>query len=316
MRLVNFADIDAGLAVLLRADWAQLFPHGGPRVVQKLCARLVELGATSPPDQRARAIYLEAGSDLEADMLATLAQAASPAAIELLLAQPSLWKKALLAWRNEVTSLPAIAQVLDRSAILDRLLAPPAVAVVGRPNVGKSTLSNRILGRNASIVADMPGTTRDWVAGLAEIHSVAVRWLDTPGLRHSDDAMEQQAITLALDVIQHADLLIALRDPKLDWPELASLPRKPDLWVMGKCDLAAISINAGSGSTSSDPLPVSAVTGTGIDQLELAVLQQLQLADPPRATWAFSSALRKLLAADDLSGLRDYAGLCPADKVT
>ncbi|NJL31882.1 MAG: GTP-binding protein [Phycisphaerales bacterium] len=60
------------------------------------------------------------------------------------------------------------------------------VVVAGQPNVGKSTLMNKMLGRSASLVADLPGTTRDWVAGWVELEGVALHWMDTPGLRHTD----------------------------------------------------------------------------------------------------------------------------------
>jgi tRNA modification GTPase len=288
LHLVNIADVDRGLAVLLRDDWAQLMPHGGPRVVEKLIEQLTAAGAVYDARPDARQMYPEATSDLEADMLAAIARAASPAAIDLLLAQPRLWRDAL------ASQQPLPGDILERSRILDRLIDPPTVVVVGQPNVGKSTLTNRMLGRSVSVVADLPGTTRDWVAGLAELQTpgggVAVRWLDTPGLRHSDDAIEQQAIELARSVIAQADVVIAMRDAEHNWPDADALPRRADLRVVNKIDLAMDDTMAGD-------VRLSAIDGTNIDVLERRVLEVLQLHGVEPALWAFSDRLRTMVTA-------------------
>jgi tRNA modification GTPase len=246
--LRRFADIDEGVVVLGEArggPWAQLMPHGGPRVVRKLIDALVERGAAWGETPDARALYPEAESPIEADALAAIARAPSPAAIDLLAAQPRRWRAWRAGeWEGGRTTKAAVSEDVLRACSLDRLLIPPTVAVVGRPNVGKSTLTNALHGKAVSIVADLPGTTRDWVGSLVELQGtrglaqlgVAVQWLDTPGLRDSDDPIEQRAIEMARRVIEQAHVLIALRDPQLDWPTAASLPREPDLWVINKCD--------------------------------------------------------------------------------
>ena len=188
LRLCDFAGIDEGLAGRVSKTTAQLMPHGGLRVVQKLTAWLEAHGvppeaqSTAPeaqgtppkpngvdPEANAAELngslarYPEAASPIEADVLHAIAQAASPAAIDLLAAQPALWR----AWFEADPERPR--PVVESSAALDHLLRPPTVVVVGRPNVGKSTLLNRLTGRSASVVADLPGTTRDWVSGLVEL---------------------------------------------------------------------------------------------------------------------------------------------------
>ena len=268
--LSQFGDIDEGLAVALGQDAAQLMPHGGPRVVQLLVERLVALGCTIAHDPDPRTTYPEAASHIEADALHTIALAQSPAAIDLLADQPARWQR-LLAKPNAERAAQR-ESIRQRSAILSRLVNPPTVVVAGPANVGKSTLTNALMGRAVSIVADLPGTTRDWVGGVVELRSglgpevsspeIAVRWLDTPGLRESDDAVEQRAIALARSVVRDADVLIAMRDAANDWPETKGLTRTPDLWVMNKCDDAGAGDDVGD-SSRDHPLRISAEHGHG-----------------------------------------------------
>lgn len=251
-RLARFSDIDQGIAVRLTDSVAQLMPHGGPRIVQKLVTKLIALGASAlSPDEVTESegetqldpdplsLYPEAADEIEALTLATLARAASPLAVDLILDQPRRWRS---------TTLDTIASDdLDRSQRLNRLIVPPVVVLAGPANVGKSTLSNALLGRAMSITLDQLGTTRDYVTGRIEFAGLVVDWHDTPGLRETDDPIERCAIDLARALMVRADLLIAMAAPGEPWPRL---PRDPELWVMNKCDLD------GNGSIAAAPCPV------------------------------------------------------------
>ena len=302
LRLVDIAGVDRGLAVLLRAGGdgvAQLMPHGGPRVVQSILEKLADLGVRIDSPTDPMALYPEADSPIQADALLAIARAASPAAIDLLLAQPDLWRKAV-----------GDPQAIDRdklrrdSKVLDRLIDPPTVVVVGLPNVGKSTLTNRLMGRAVSLVADLPGTTRDWVGAVVQLgglhDAVAVRWLDTPGLRDSTDTIEQRAIGLARDQIASADVLIVMRDPQQGWPEPGMLPRVPDLRVVNKVD------EEGGGMVDPGAIGISALTGRGIDTLQRRIIETLGLDRVGREKlWAFSQTLQAC-AHGDTKALKDY----------
>jgi GTPase len=86
---------------------------------------------------------------------------------------------------------------------------PPPVAIVGRPNVGKSTLFNRLVGEDRSVVHDMPGTTRDAVDTLVETEDGPIVFVDTAGMRRKakiDDSAEYYSLVRALRAIDDADI--------------------------------------------------------------------------------------------------------------
>ncbi len=296
-RFMQFGDIDEGIAVRLTNDIAQLMPHGGPRVVQRLTQRLTELGVDlgRAVEVNPAEVYPEAADNFEALMLAAIARAASPLAVDLLLDQPSRWRgfsSPPLEGRGRGVGRSMLPEEdLQRSRRLDRLIDPPLVGVVGAPNVGKSTLSNALLGRSMSITADLPGTTRDYTSGRIELAGLVVDWYDTPGLRATDDPIERKAIDLARSLIEIADLLIALADHEHDWPPL---PRDPDLRVLNKIDLLPSPSGRGVGgegnSSASRPprripahghartaedLSISALHGTGLAELVTTVRDHL-----------------------------------------
>jgi len=302
--LAKLAGIDRGVVGLLRdgrEPVAQLMPHGGPRVVQLILEKLAEIGVSIQREPDPLALYPEADSPIQADVLHATSQAASPAAIDRLLAQPQAWRNAL----REPSGIDR-KHIARDSGVLDQLIDPPTVVVVGRPNVGKSTLTNRLMGRTVSLVADLPGTTRDWVGAVFELggirDAVAVRWLDTPGLRASDDTVEQRAIVLARQVIESAQVLIVMRDPQTDWPEADVLPREPDLRVVNKID------EPGDPDAWPAAIQLSAQNGRGVDVLQQQIIERLGL-HQVRADclWAFSDRLRAFVE-NGREDLMDYLG--------
>ena len=254
-RLTTLADIDRGLALRLTDKVAQLMPHGGPRVVQRLVAWLVDRGVEliAPDDVAPQRVFPEAADRFEAMALAAVARAASPLAVDLLLDQPRRWRAAA----------PAGNPDPGRDRRLNRLIDPPLVVVAGPANVGKSTLSNTLVGRSMSIAADLPGTTRDYTSGRIDLAGVVVDWHDTPGLRDTSDPIEVESVEIARALIARADMVVALTDHRQPWPQLS---RRPDLRVANKRDL---------GERADGDLSISAVTGAGIAELVLAVRDRL-----------------------------------------
>lgn len=227
VRLAMILDIDEVIVTRATARVAHIMPHGGPRIRQRLAEHLAALGAevVRPSEIAPGSTYPEASDSLDAAVLSALADAASPLAIDLLLAQPDRWRTAT-DWSTDDER---------RSSRLNRLLVPPRVVLVGPANVGKSTLTNALAGRDAAITADLPGTTRDYTLMRMSLAGLVVEWFDTPGLRDSADKIERDAQRVAGSLIDQADLVIAMTDHAQPWPVLA---RKPDVRLANKSDLA------------------------------------------------------------------------------
>ena len=86
------------------------------------------------------------------------------------------------------------------------------VAIVGRPNVGKSTLLNALLGEERAIVSDIPGTTRDTIEETIEIEGFTFRFIDTAGLRRSDDAIEMMGVERSKEAVKRANIVLYVVD--------------------------------------------------------------------------------------------------------
>ena len=231
-RPCDIAGIDRSFLVRWSGLRATIMPHAGPVVVAALLGHLQEQGlAERPPASWTTAAELAcdlSGTELcERHLHAALAAAPSPLAVDLLLDQPRRWAeydRAGTRWQDD-------AQVLARSRQLSRLLTEPIVAVVGRPNIGKSTLLNAMAGRSVAIVRNEAGTTRDHVGvSLVLGDGLALRWLDTPGIavprQVPDDAagvLAGQGAVLARSAIASASLILLCGDAELPPPELAEV---------------------------------------------------------------------------------------------
>jgi len=156
-------------------------------------------------------------------------------------------------------------------------------AIVGRPNAGKSTLFNALLGYERAIVTDAPGTTRDTVEELVTLGDVPLRLIDTAGMRRTGDAAERLGVERSREAVERAELVLVLRDSAAEaCPEdgevlhLASAAGKPWIYVETKADLSGVRVPSpeAAGRWENPPAAavcVSAVTGQGMQALERAV---------------------------------------------
>ncbi len=191
------------------------------------------------------------------------------------------------------TSLDAVLAEARQGAMLRDGLS---VVLIGQPNVGKSSLLNRLAGYDAAIVTDIAGTTRDTLREAISIDGVPLHVIDTAGLREPDNPVEKLGIERAWMAIGKADLAVLLTDAQHGLGEreadiLARLPDIPVLTVHNKVDLTE---EAARLSADGRELWLSALTGEGIGLLRQALLQ--------RAGWQnageglFTARARHLLA--------------------
>ncbi|HVH82865.1 MAG TPA: tRNA modification GTPase, partial [Steroidobacteraceae bacterium] len=182
-----------------------------------------------------------------------------------------------LADRELTERFQAVREHFDgvlESARLGRLLREGmTVVIAGRPNAGKSSLLNRLAGYDAAIVTPIPGTTRDVVRERIAIDGMPLHVLDTAGLRHAGDPVEEEGMRRARAEIERADRVLfvidAVEDPAAEAyrEERARLPEDvPVTLVLNKCDLAA-GLPLADTVTGPPRLYVSALTGAGIEEL-------------------------------------------------
>lgn len=192
---------------------------------------------------------------------------------------------------DDVSVLPSaeiLARLEEVQAPLEQLRASFAygkivhegltLAIVGRPNVGKSSLFNRLVERERAIVTATPGTTRDLVTETVALGGIPIKLVDTAGIRHSTDEAESIGIRKSYEALSEADLVLVVLDSTQELSaedrELLDVgAKRRALAVANKCDLAP-----DSGCTHLAEMKVfrtSAITGEGIDELRAAILEEV-----------------------------------------
>ncbi len=160
-------------------------------------------------------------------------------------------------------ALTALASTFDYGRLVHSGIT---LAIVGRPNVGKSSLFNRLLEQDRAIVTDIPGTTRDLVSEVAAIHGIPVKLVDTAGIRAAQDAVETLGIERSYQAMADADVTLVVVDlaAPTEAADLALIERArgQGRWILvgNKADLTRA-------AELEDCIAVSALTGAGIERL-------------------------------------------------
>ena len=296
-------------------DVLELQCHGGPQLLELVMKRCLELGKNeglviAEPGEFSLRAYLNNKIDLaQAEAIADLIDAQSEAAV--LGAARSLqgtFSDDINALIEEITQLRILVEstldfpeeeieFLENAQARQRLLAVKTklqtlrsgakqgkilrdgiqLVLVGAPNVGKSSLLNRLAGEEVAIVTPIAGTTRDRVKESIQIEGVPMHIIDTAGLRQTSDEVEAKGIERTWDAIRLADLVIFLTAPNAEKEAndlraqiLEALPPKcPVLELINKSDL----LKQDSISTNNPALLISAKTGQGIDALKQKILE-------------------------------------------
>ena len=335
-----------------REDVLELHCHGGWLVVERVLALVLACGVRlADPGEFTRRAFLNGRIDLiQAEAVMDIIASKSEAALQLAQRQR---EGALSQRMNEArvcllqalalveayidfpdddlgqTDVDAIKSSVEAArTILSDLLCTfeegrvmrdgISVLIVGKPNVGKSSLLNRLLNENRAIVTHIPGTTRDIIEESICFEGLSIRFLDTAGIRHTDDLVEQEGISRALEKVPLADLILAVFDCSREFsPEdqllLDVLAERKAIAVLNKTDLPQLlSIPAENSFLAT--VRITALSGDGIDLLKQKIcLQFLHSATPdPREFVALSKARHRdaLVSAEQLlqqfsAGLQD-----------
>jgi tRNA modification GTPase len=255
--------------------------HGGLAVTEAAVAALTAAGATRI-DWRQWATITE-HDEIKAEAIIALAEARTERTAAILLDQ----------YRGALAS--AIARGDDPASLLQwadlglHLTQPWQVVLCGRPNVGKSSLINALVGYTRAIVHDQPGTTRDVLSAAAAFDGWPVVLSDTAGLREGESPIEAEGVARAKTQIAAADLLLLVTDAprpwtsadEVQWHEIQSLPpgRCRQLVIHNKCDAAPV-----PSDSRPQGLAVSALTKAGLAELEQAISAALVPIPPPPGT--------------------------------
>ena len=160
------------------------------------------------------------------------------------------------------------------------------LAIVGRPNVGKSSLFNRLVERDRAIVTATPGTTRDLVTERVSLEGIPVELVDTAGLRESTEEAESLGIAKSRQAMAEADVVLLVLDAtspihQEDEAAIATLASRPLLIVLNKQDIAPPNLTAGDAYPT---LKTSALTGAGVAELRHAIFRLLTREAPTTET--------------------------------
>ncbi|MGL4408809.1 MAG: tRNA uridine-5-carboxymethylaminomethyl(34) synthesis GTPase MnmE [Zoogloea sp.] len=258
-------------------DVIELQGHGGPVILQLLLARCLELGARmAQPGEFTRRAFLNGKLDLAqaesvADLIEASTAAAARSAVRSLTGRFSdevnglrdrlidlrMFVEATLDFPDEDVEFIAEAKAVQRlegvaaelAAILDRAAQGSLlrnglhVVLVGQPNVGKSSLLNRLAGEERAIVTDIAGTTRDALRETIQIEGIPLHIIDTAGLRETADEVEKIGIARTWKEIERADVIVRLVDVRTGLTEAdaaidAALPAGTErITVFNKLDL-------------------------------------------------------------------------------
>ena len=294
-------------------DLVEIAAHGSPVVLELLLRRALDLGARlAEPGEFTQRAFLSGRMDLtqaeavrdliEAQTLTQVRQAASQmggalsrrvAPVKQSLVELIALLEAGIDFAEDDVEVTAGSQIARRikevSGPLCGLEASFArgrivhdgltLAIVGRPNAGKSSLFNRLVERDRAIVTATPGTTRDLVAERISLDGIPLELVDTAGLRETAEEVEQLGIARSREALADAALVLVVLDATQTLNEeerrlLSAIEERPALIAINKCDLEGGDADGAlDGATSKTPaLRTSALTGEGINMLRERIL--------------------------------------------
>ncbi|MEZ2234493.1 tRNA uridine-5-carboxymethylaminomethyl(34) synthesis GTPase MnmE [Microcoleus sp.] len=309
--------VDEALLLIMKAprsftreDVVEFHCHGGIMAVQQVLQLCLENGARlAQPGEFSLRAFLNGRLDLtQAESIADLVGAQSPAAAQSALAglQGKLAKpirqlrticldvlaeiEARIDFEEDLPPLNEAQIVLEITQVLEQLSTILAtadrgellrsglkVAIVGRPNVGKSSLLNAWSRSDRAIVTDLPGTTRDVVESQLVVGPIPVQVLDTAGIRETEDKVEKIGVERSRAAAKQADLVLLTIDAQSGWTEADSeiyeqVKHRPLIIILNKIDLVKTTPKLPFSSENHRIVTTAAALDRGIEDLETAIL--------------------------------------------
>ena len=236
-------------------DSAEISCHGSRYILNKVLELLIQNGCRmAEPGEYTQRAYLNGKMDLsQAEAVADLIASTNKATHQIAMNQlRGHFSSALAQLREQLLKLTSLLELeldfsdhedlefADRSELLeltktiDKHITRLAnsfeignalkngipVAIIGAPNVGKSTLLNALLGEDRAIVSDQQGTTRDAIEDTIQLGGITFRFIDTAGIRHTDDRIERMGIDRSMAAAQRARIILMMTEPGVPYPDI------------------------------------------------------------------------------------------------
>lgn len=356
-------------------DSIEISCHGSSYIVQRLLESLIKNGARqAEPGEYTMRAFMNGKLDLSqaeavADLISSSTQATHQMAMNQLRGQ---FSKELAELRGQLLQLTSLLELeLDFndqdvefanreqltslmekvekhiSGLADSFQTGNAikngipVAIIGAPNVGKSTLLNALVGEERAIVSNIQGTTRDLIEDTIQIDGITFRFIDTAGIRKTQDQLEQMGIERSIQAAEKAKVILFLTEKNQSFPDIEFRDDQVVLQVINKCDL---SLPSSSYLYHREPegrlFHISAANGDGIELLRQALVRESampmtldttntvvtnvrhynalkQSIDAlQRAKQAFESGIPTDLVAEDLRQCLHYLGEITGSEIT
>ncbi len=320
-------------------DMVEIFCHGNPLILDEILRALVGLGArrARPGEFTIRAVLngkmdllqaesvngiIEANTRYQADLVRRQAKGPIVPFVQAQVAEiiaiqahieatidygeediAALEREGLL--RRLDGLIARFGQLRETGRFANAMRRGFRVLITGAPNVGKSTLFNRLVREERAIVTHLPGTTRDLISEQVEIGGLPVLLIDSAGVRETEDVIEAMGIRKIYELLEEVDLVLHLSvsgEEQPPYEQLAELPKERWLQVLTKTDLAPCE--------DSSKIAVSATTGAGLPQLERELVIRLSSAMDGQSVYLINRRQEELVC-DVLTQLKtardDYA---------
>ena len=236
-------------------DSAEITCHGSRYIINKVLELLIQHGCRmAEPGEYTQRAYLNGKLDLsQAEAVADLIASTNKATHQIAMSQlRGHFSSALAQLREQLLKLTSLleleldfsdhedlefadrSELLELTKIIDNHITRLAnsfelgnalkngipVAIIGAPNVGKSTLLNALLGEDRAIVSDQQGTTRDAIEDTIQLGGITFRFIDTAGIRHTDDRIERMGIDRSMAAAQRARIILMMTEPGVPYPDI------------------------------------------------------------------------------------------------